>query len=782
MDNISKFDFNNTPTSNKRPFFSYTLLNNNVMPCVSIITPFFNTNIVFHETAKSVFQQSFQQWEWIIVNDGSTDEEALTVLDRYRDLDPRIKIIDLPQNCGVSAARNRGIDHANTDFVVLLDSDDLLEPTAIEKWYWFLKIHSEWSMVGGFSNAFGGRTYRWKKGLQNNELNLDENLVDHTLMLRKKVWQEVSGFDESIKKGGEDWDFWLKCANAGFWGTSIPEYLHWYRTRKKQWDRWDNFQEENLKMLHDTLQKKYPRLWNGQFPKIVPREDNLFIPFQDIHSDINLLSGERKRLLLISPWLEEGGADKFNLDILHVFIENGWEITVVATLPSENKWLFEYEKITPDIFLLNNFLEPPFFPDFIFYLVKSRKFDCCLIANSQFGFDISPFLKKVFPQLKVISLCHTELDDGTTWGGYAKVIQEYDRYIDLNIVISNHLRDVMVEHGIDGEKIRVLYTGIDLSQYEKAGGELTNAEETNLKKDPNILFVGRLSKEKKPKLMLMVFKKLRDLGFSFKATIVGGGPYHSAINNWINEYGLSNIVRVVGSVPNEMVYPYYQQADIVFLPSEREGISVVLFEAMANMKPVVSSNVGGQCELVTEDVGFLIDRQENESDEVNLYVNALSKLILNPDLRKQMGETGYKRIQKEFNWEMFRSRLVDIINNLPEPCFLDIPASYVNSCLKKAVDEAFVVKQYFESIKKTKTSSLQDNNVENSQDISQEILKDFVAIDGLELEHASKLYRVIKKALMPVYKLSLRYDFYKVVDIKEKLKIVVNNIHVKFGI
>jgi len=64
-------------------------------PVISIVTPFFNTGDVFHDTAKSVFAQSLQAWEWIIVNDASTDPRALGVLDRYRH-HPGIVVIDLP--------------------------------------------------------------------------------------------------------------------------------------------------------------------------------------------------------------------------------------------------------------------------------------------------------------------------------------------------------------------------------------------------------------------------------------------------------------------------------------------------------------------------------------------------------------------------------------------------------------------------------------------------------------------------------------------------------------
>ena len=108
-------------------------------PAVTVITPFFNTGPVFHDTARCVLGQSLQQFEWLIINDGSTDAGALAVLDEYRELarrDPRVRVIDHRKNGGLSAARNTGFREARAPYVFMLDSDDLIEPTTIEKLAW----------------------------------------------------------------------------------------------------------------------------------------------------------------------------------------------------------------------------------------------------------------------------------------------------------------------------------------------------------------------------------------------------------------------------------------------------------------------------------------------------------------------------------------------------------------------------------------------------------------------------------------------------------------------
>src|SRR5690606_2754056 len=85
-------DYSATPASSNRSRFDYVPARSGDDPAVSIVTPFFDTGEIFHETALSVTRQSLQQWEWLIVNDGSTDPGALDVLDQYRDRDHRIRV------------------------------------------------------------------------------------------------------------------------------------------------------------------------------------------------------------------------------------------------------------------------------------------------------------------------------------------------------------------------------------------------------------------------------------------------------------------------------------------------------------------------------------------------------------------------------------------------------------------------------------------------------------------------------------------------------------------
>lgn len=451
----SNDDYVNTPVSPQRPSYGYVPEDPLERPHVTIVTPFFNTGAVFRETARSVLQQSFQQWEWLIVDDASTDEESLAALEELRQSDGRVQVLRHTANRGLSAARNTGFSSAQADLVVPLDSDDLLEPTAIEKWYWFLQSHSEFAFCKGFVAVFGTEEYLWRRGFHNGTAFLIKNQTDSTSMIRRSVHQAVGGYDETNRDGLEDWDFWLRCANADYWGGTIPDCLNWVRRRGGRRGRWSNWDEgPNQRAFRTGLRERYPKLWKGDFPTIpykvhVPNE-----PVSDSIACANRLRKDRPRMLLLVSSLDSAKGDKDSLDLLRQFTSGGWETTVVATAPSQHPGLYRFERLTEDIFLPHRFLRPSDYPRFLRYLIGSRQIDLVLVAHSEFGYMILPYLRAHFPDVTFLDYClGGEQSQGD--GGYSRLAVNYRESFDLGIVSSEHLKGWMIDHGADPERIEV---------------------------------------------------------------------------------------------------------------------------------------------------------------------------------------------------------------------------------------------------------------------------------------------------------------------------------------
>ena len=144
----------------------------NIIPLVTIITPFFNSGKYFEYTFNCVINQSFPWFEWIIVDDGSTNQKDINLLNQYQLKDSRIKIYK-KANGGIASARNYAISKSSTDFIVPLDADDLISPVYLEINYWALNFNPSASWSYTDSVGFGDQQYLWKKNFNLEKLKVN---------------------------------------------------------------------------------------------------------------------------------------------------------------------------------------------------------------------------------------------------------------------------------------------------------------------------------------------------------------------------------------------------------------------------------------------------------------------------------------------------------------------------------------------------------------------------------------------------------------------------------
>ncbi len=655
-------DFDNTPVGTRRPHFAYAPADPCAPPQVTIITPFLDAGPVFLDTARSVLRQSFQQWEWLIVNDGSTDAGSLAILDEYRGADPRIRVIDHPVNRGLSAARNSAAGAARTPYIVQLDSDDLLEPTAVEKWWWCLESNPQLAFVKGYSVGFGAQHYLWSRGFHEGRAFLEDNLVDATSMIRYEVFQAVGGSDESIRGGLEDWDFWLRCAAAGHWGDSIPEYLNWYRRRPSQTDRWPNLRpEQRHGAFKRRLRRRYPGLWSGTFPQPAGQDGMSRGTIPDVLPCENRLRKVGRRLLVIVPWLTIGGADKFVLDLLSQLSRRGWETSVVTTLAGDHSGQPRATAHTPDVFVLHHFLQLRDYPRFLRYLIASRQHDLVLIHGSELGYKLLPYLRAHFPGVAFVDFTHNE---ERSWkeGGYPRMAVSFQDLLDLSLVSSRYLKEWMTTRGAEPGRVEVCHTNVDGDLWRPdVARRRTTRRELGIDADtPMLLFAGRMCAQKRPLMLADTVLALERRGVRFVAVAAGDGPELPGLHAFVQRHGLEHRLRLPGAVPNDRVRDLMTAADVFFLPSEHEGIALSIYEAMATGLCVVGADVGGQRELVTPECGVLVARS-TDAEEAARYDAVLSELLSTPARRQAMGDAGRVRVQERFRLEQMGDRMATLL-------------------------------------------------------------------------------------------------------------------------
>jgi glycosyltransferase involved in cell wall biosynthesis len=201
---------------------------------ISVIIPAYNYGKYLSETLQSVKNQSYTDWECIIVDDGSMDNTR-DVAGIFVQHDPRFKYI-YQNNKGVSAARNTGLKSAYGKFIQFLDGDDLLQADKLLFQSDFLKNNSQVDIVySNFQHFAHGAIPQYKDGEYPEEHKVScsgQNLVAiflkrnfirmNTPMIRKKVIDEVGFFNEKLSSL-EDWEFWMRCACQNKYFTFIEK-------------------------------------------------------------------------------------------------------------------------------------------------------------------------------------------------------------------------------------------------------------------------------------------------------------------------------------------------------------------------------------------------------------------------------------------------------------------------------------------------------------------------------------------------------------------------------
>lgn len=198
---------------------------------ISIIIPCFNSGEFLPEALESIKAcTDSDDYEVIIVNDGSTDHITLALLDELASAG--YKIIH-QENKGPAAARNTGVKASNATFLLFLDSDNKLRLGYISKALKILESSKEIGVVYGAPNFFGDtKEARFTPQEFSMYTILKDNYIDICAVVRREVWESVGGFDEErLLIGREDWDFWIMAGATGWKFHFINEVLYDYRIR-----------------------------------------------------------------------------------------------------------------------------------------------------------------------------------------------------------------------------------------------------------------------------------------------------------------------------------------------------------------------------------------------------------------------------------------------------------------------------------------------------------------------------------------------------------------------
>jgi len=619
----------------KKPKFE----ENNSKTIISIITGYYNSNEYIDETIKSVLNQTFPYFEWIIVNDGSTTKEAIDKLEDIKKLDSRIKVFN-KENEGVAVARDYGVQKSseNSEYILFLDTDDILNETYLECAYWTLKTNPEASFAYTDVINFGERNFLWRK-YYSSELEKIDNILVLTALIKKQDFLKVKGFEIKGKDIFEDWYLWLKMMKAGMYPVRMSFLGFWYRQKKDNESQLYRAKKENRKEAMKTIKEITKSIKHANEAIQYPKED--FKWDEIIESVPEIIIPKRKKnekinVLMIIPWMVTGGADKFNLDLISRCDKNKYEFTIVTTVPSGNEWRQKFEEYA-NVYDLTTFLDKKYWISFINYLIEKNNINLIFNTNSTFGYAAIPYLKTKHPTIPIMDYVHME-----EWynrnGGFSRDSSQVADFIDKTLLCNKNSENILINHfGRNPKEVETCYIGVDEKKYDPV---LFNKEEILEKLKINadgkfiLSFICRITEQKRPYLLLEIIKKIKEQRNDFILIIAGDGSMLEEIKNKAKNLKIDDVIIFLGNISK--TEEIYAISDLTLNCSIKEGLALTAYESLAMGVPAISSDVGGQKELINDEVGVIVPCMQKEIDirnfkysqeEIMNYVDGINKIL-----------------------------------------------------------------------------------------------------------------------------------------------------------
>lgn len=677
------------------------------MPKVSVIIPIFNGEKFISEAIESVFNQTFKDYEIIVVNDGSTDNTN-EIIKKY---DSKLRYFQHENNKGPNAARNTGIMNSSGPYIAFLDSDDVWLENKLERQMELMSATTDLGLVGcGFYKIDGSRNIISKvEGIQykSKKLLLEELMIRNVpcggasgVVILRKCFENIGLFDESLK-GSEDRDMWLRIArhyNVEFLKDPLVKIrvhkdnssknTHMMKCNQKK------FIKLNLRNASWLLkQKAYSYIY-------LDAAREYYLANKHFFSFLNACTAISKYPLLIFS-----DDDKYQV-LLKSFLPNSL-ISVIKELYNKKPKIIKKIKI---IHIMQS-LEIGGLENGVMNLVNNADYEhfeyliCCLKKEgclkerlrkevkvvslfTKEGFDCFQSLKlaRLFTKEKP-HVIHTH-----GWGGGflsgvvgAKIAgvpvvihgEHGTLYIDKKrraiaqkllfnftdkvITVSNDLKYQLIKNlRIKPSKIVPIINGVDTKKFKPDFNTAVSKKiELKLEKECFIVgTVGRLVSIKDYETLIYAAKTVLSKIPNTKFVFVGDGPLRKQLENLSSSLGLNNHIMFLGERGDTAAL--LNAMDLFVLTSLSEGLSNTILEAMAVARPIIATKVGGNPEIVKDGITGILIAPRNPKELADSIIN----LSANRELCRNLGDSGRNLINEKFSLQ----RMVQEYGDLYKCC------------------------------------------------------------------------------------------------------------------
>lgn len=251
----------------------------NKTPLVSIIMPVYNDYLFLDDAINSIFNQTYQNFELVICNDGSTNKRTIEILKKWSAKDLRIKVINNENNLGISFSLNRLLKNTKGLYIARMDADDISLPNRLEREIKFLEDNPDISFVScganiiDENNIVSGTIIHTERPTFRNVV--EKNCFIHpATMFKAEVFESFIVYEENQKAHigrCEDYIMWCSLFEHGFIGANISDILFQYRESIENIKKRTRVSNKHKFLVKKELYKKYK--------EVKPRKRFLFISF-----------------------------------------------------------------------------------------------------------------------------------------------------------------------------------------------------------------------------------------------------------------------------------------------------------------------------------------------------------------------------------------------------------------------------------------------------------------------------------------------------------------------
>ncbi|MBA7489541.1 hypothetical protein ES702_00075 [subsurface metagenome] len=300
-------------------------------PKITVVMPVYNGEKYLKEAIESILNQTFTDFEFIIINDGSTDS-SFEIIQNYED--ERIKIINNEKNIGLTKSLNKALKVARSEYIARQDADDVSLPNRFERQTRYFEKYPELALVGTSiyeidenGNTIGKNIALTNPGIKN--LLRGNKFTHGSVMFKKKVIDRLGGYNESLKYA-QDYELWLRIAKH-YEVRNLPDTLYQLRSHSKKIGvstserelalYWvlaqklakDDINQEALKAIKDKhIESLYSDLNKGERVHFHQTVAGLY----EKKGDLDQAKEDYKKVLSLSPF-----DVKNNINLVHLYLK-----------------------------------------------------------------------------------------------------------------------------------------------------------------------------------------------------------------------------------------------------------------------------------------------------------------------------------------------------------------------------------------------------------------------------------------------------------------------------